>query len=243
MIPARKRPRFARWFARRCRARLARDFEAVRVEGLDRLRRALAEGPVLVVSNHASWWDPMIAIVLGTLALDCDGYAMMDARNLRRLPFLGLVGGFGVTRGEADRAALDYASALLDRTGRLVWVFPQGEERSVTQRPLGFRHGAAVVAAAVPGARVVPVGLRYEAGRSPRATAYVSIGPGRAPRSEVEAERAAQETDVTDVLDRLDAHLCGRAATTFETLVPGRTRRLEALAEAALARLTRRALR
>jgi 1-acyl-sn-glycerol-3-phosphate acyltransferase len=242
VIPANKQPRFARWFAGRCRARLAADFHRVEAHGLGHLRAALAEAPVLLVSNHVSWWDAVLAVTLGHLHLDCDGYAMMDARNVRRLPFFARVGGFGVDRGDGDAAALEYAAGLLDRPGRMVWVFPQGDERPATLRPLGFRRGAAVVARAAPSARVVPLALRYEVGHWPRPCAHLAFGPGRAARDDVEDERAAQEAGVAALLDRLDDHLCGRAALPFETLVEGRRQPLAAFAEATLARVSRRHL-
>ncbi len=242
MIPANKQPRFARWFAGRCRARLAGDFHVVQAHGLDHLRAALIEAPVLLVSNHVSWWDAVLAVTIGHLHLTADGYAMMDARNVRRLPFFARVGGFGVERGDADAAALDYAAGLLDRPGRMVWVFPQGDERPVTLRPLGFRRGAAVVACRAPAARVVPLALRYEVGHWPRPCAFLAFGTARAPCADVDAERAAQEAGVTALLDRLDDHLCGRAALHLETLVEGRRQPLAGFAEAALARLSRRHL-
>ena len=85
MIPARRSATFARWFARDAEKRLARSFESVRARGLDALKRAVDAGPTLVVTNHTSWWDPLVAIYVTTRLLGADAYAMMDATNLARL--------------------------------------------------------------------------------------------------------------------------------------------------------------
>ena len=90
MIPARKSPLFDAWFARHARGRFARSFEAVRVRGLEGLRATTREAPVLVVSNHTSWWDPLVTLLVSH-AVGTDGYALMDATNLRRLPFFARV--------------------------------------------------------------------------------------------------------------------------------------------------------
>jgi len=178
VIPAAKAPRLERWLAGHARARLARSFTRVQVLGLAHVRAALEAGPVLVVSNHTAWWDALVILWLGRLVLGADGYALMDARNLRRLPFFRWVGAFGVDlEDRADGArALRHAARLLDRARRLVWIFPQGRERPVTARPLAFAPGAAAIARLAPACRVVPAALRYEHGEEPEPVAYVAFG-------------------------------------------------------------------
>ena len=116
MIPARKGRLFRAWFAGHARTRLHDAFAAVRASGLDGARAALAAGPVQIVSNHTSWWDPLVVLYLTEHVLRCDGHAMMDAANLRRLPFFARVGAFGVDRTSAadGAAAIRYAARLLD---------------------------------------------------------------------------------------------------------------------------------
>lgn len=132
MIPARKSRWFTAWFARHARARIAGTFGRVLVSGADELRAACAAGPVLVVANHTSWWDPLVALWLTNVVVHVDSFAMMDAANLRRLPFFGKVGAFGVDLDEAadGASAIRYAARLLDAPGRVVWIYPEGRERS-----------------------------------------------------------------------------------------------------------------
>ena len=84
---------------------------------------------MLVVSNHTAWWDPLVAILLSHRILNTDGFALMDAKNLRRLPCFGRVGAFGVDLDDQrDGArAIRYAAKLLIAKElsrrRLVWIF------------------------------------------------------------------------------------------------------------------------
>lgn len=240
MIPARRSALFTRWFAHVAAGRLRRQFGALRLAGLDEIAAPLARGPVLVVSNHPAWWDPLLLLEVCVRALGADAYAMMDARNLGRLPFFGLVGAFGVDLDDArDGArAVRYAARLLDRPGRLVWIFAQGRERPVTARPLGFRAGSAAVARLAPSAVVVPAALRYEFGGAPDPTAWVACGRALA-RGDA-ASLAAQEAAVAAELDRIEGAVGDGGGAEFATRWQRRPSGLSALAERTLAAFTRR---
>lgn len=224
---------------------MRRAFGSLRVRGLEPVRALMREGPVLIVSNHTAWWDPLLVLVLTTRVLGVDAFAMMDAKNLRRLPFFGLVGAFGVDLDvPADGArAIRYAAKLLDGPGRVVWIFAQGRERPVTERPLGFRGGTAEIARVARRAVVVPVALRYEHGARPEPDAYVSFGAPlartRATSRDAEASRLAQEAAVTEELDALDAALRAGDLAAWVPVFEARPSRLMGLLQAALAWLTR----
>ncbi|MEJ7733234.1 MAG: lysophospholipid acyltransferase family protein [Polyangiaceae bacterium] len=179
MIAARKSARFERWFAGQAQQRMARTFRDLRIAGLEETRALAARGPLLIVANHTSWWDALYVLVLSQRLLAVDGYAFMEGENLRRLPFFAKVGAFGVdTRVPGDAAAgVRHAARLLDRAGRVVWIFPQGRERPITERPPRFERGARTIARLARGARTVPLALRYEFGEDERPTAWASFGP------------------------------------------------------------------
>src|SRR5881275_2938572 len=95
----------------------------LRTEGLDAVPE---EGPLLVVPNHDSQWDPVLV-----------GLAMRPRRRLRflaraslwRIPGLGPIlhrmGQIPIRRGVGDAAALEHAVDAL-RSGEAVCVFPEG---------------------------------------------------------------------------------------------------------------------
>ena len=129
------------WFfalARRyVRYKFARGFDGVHVEGLQEARALMAREPVIVAATHVAWWDALFAIQMAAL-LGGESYCLMDAANLRRLPFFGWVGAVPLDRSSPKRALKDMkaAATLLDRPGRVVWIFPQGRQRpALTKTP------------------------------------------------------------------------------------------------------------
>jgi len=240
VIPARKHQWFNRWFAGQARGKLQTQFARVRVAGAEHLRAASAAGPVLLVSNHCAWWDPLVVLYLETFVFGGVWYAMMDATNLRRLPFFGLIGAFGVDLdAPADgAAAMKYSARLLKAPGQAVWIFPQGGERPQTLRPLGFRAGSAEVAriARVP---TVPIALRYEFVHAERPELLIDIGAPMAFGRDVTAGRTAHEAAVTEGLNRIEADLHAGDFARYTTLLEASTSRLGRVAEAMLVWMTR----
>jgi 1-acyl-sn-glycerol-3-phosphate acyltransferase len=240
VIPARKSAGFTRFFAADATRRLEASFQSIRARGIAPMAAALASGPVLVVTNHTAWWDPLVALFLSVRVLGADAYAMMDAKNLERLPFFGKVGAFGVDLGDArDGArAIRYAAGLLTQANRLVWVFPQGRERPITARPLGFQSGSAAIArlARTP---TFPGALRYEMGSTPRPNLWISFGAPLELADDRKQDRIAQENAVTNELARIDRALVDGDERDFDVLHARSDDAGFALAERALAWLTR----
>jgi 1-acyl-sn-glycerol-3-phosphate acyltransferase len=122
------------------------------VRGLDCLPQ---HGPVLIVGDHDSYWDP-IAIAV----------ASRDVRPIRALAksslwhnkvvaaFMNGMGHIPVERGASNAGAMASAEAEL-RRGACIGIFPEGT-RSLG-RELPARSGVGRLAAAVPEATVVCV--------------------------------------------------------------------------------------
>ncbi len=238
MIPARKRRLFNAWFSGHARSRLRATFGVTHVHGLARARALCAEAPVLLVANHTAWWDPLVALHVSQHLLGVDGYAMMDAKNLRRLPFFGFVGAFGVDldRPADGAAAIKYTARLLDRPGRAVWIFPQGRERPISEKPLAFRPGSAEIARVAHKARAVPVGLRYEFGADEKPSLYISLGAPLPPERDVEKALVTHERAVEAELQRIERAVHGEGQD-FEVVHRAPEAWIGAVATSLLARL------
>jgi 1-acyl-sn-glycerol-3-phosphate acyltransferase len=126
-----------------------------RVEGLDRIP---AEGPVLLASNHLSYFDPIAVANLTDLA--GRRVRFLAKAELFRNRALGAalhsMGQIPVERGTGDATALDAAAAAL-AGGQCVHVFPEGTI-SDDLNPMAGKTGLARLARAA-GVDVVPVGL------------------------------------------------------------------------------------
>ena len=223
MIPADKRPWFCAWFSCHAERRITAQFGTVRIHGLRAFVCAAQREPLVVVANHTAWWDPLVALLVSHRLANLDGYAVMDADNLRQHPYFARVGAIGVERSPAAAAPdtvrlVRHCARLLDRRRRVLWVYPQGDERPAFLRPLGF-HGGAACIAKVAGVPVVPLAVRYVFGSCEQPDLYISIGhPLDAQRS---ASVAFQEAAVLGELDRIENALRG-SADEFAIVLPRR---------------------
>ena len=196
---------FGRTYARR---RVARALDGVWVSGLDRTRAALAQRPLIFAANHVAWWDSLLLVVLDE-ALGSLGWAVMDADSLRKLPFLGWLGGLPLDRSspERSRECLQACAALLDRPGRALWMFPQGRQRPAHLRPLDLKTGLQTLHAANP-VDIVAVSITYVFLERDRPAAVVRFAP---PISGAADPLAAVELALLDGLTAIDE--ATRAAT------------------------------
>ncbi len=135
--------RWLRWWVR------------LEVRGLDNLP---SSGPILVVSNHDAWLDPLVMLEA----------MMWRGRQLRFLakstlwkfpPFAWILDGAGqipIRRGQGDTAALEAAVDSLDR-GEAIGIFPEGTLSR--GQNLRARRGVARLAQACPEVPIVLVAV------------------------------------------------------------------------------------
>ena len=120
------------------------------VEGLEHVPPS---GPLIVTSNHDSYWDP---VVVGIAAIKVRQIRALAKSSLWKVKGLNLVLNgmrqIPVVRGTKDTDALDRAMTEL-RDGSCVGIFIEGT-RSLG-RKLRARSGIGRMAAAVPDAKIV----------------------------------------------------------------------------------------
>lgn len=148
-----------------------------------------AKGPVLIVSNHESWWDiPSIGKVQPRTI------RYMAKAELFRVPLLGRIiawgGGFPVRRGEPDREALRTVHDIV-AAGGVVGIFIQGHR----QADLDGAKAGAGRCAVVEDATVVPAAIRGTGGWRPGRRVRIRFGPPRRyERGERRPAQAYRET-------------------------------------------------
>ena len=133
---------FVRWWGR------------MQVEGLETIP---AEGPLLVIGNHDSHWDPLVVGVAGVRNRQIRALAKASLWNNPVLAkILDGMGQIPIKRGSADLEALDSAIREL-KGGTCIGVFPEGTISRGAR--LRARSGAGRLALAVPETQVVCVAV------------------------------------------------------------------------------------
>ena len=122
------------------------------VSGLEHLPLS---GPVLLIGNHDSYWDPVVIGIAGMPRRQIRALAKSTLWKTRPVGWvLNGMGQIPIRRGKGDAGALDAAIAEL-RAGACIGVFPEGTI-SRGER-LRARSGAGRLAVAVPEATIVCV--------------------------------------------------------------------------------------
>lgn len=191
VLPGHFDPRFARVFAWWVQRMLRHDFYAVRLatEHAGLLRDLASHpGPVLGVSNHSSWWDPLVFVLLQRRFMWGRGtIGPVEAAQWRRFGFMRKLGLFGIDPADprAAPALVDHVMAELRRAPRTnFWITPQGQ--FVDPRdPIRIRPGVSMVAAAAQQAgldpRAVSIAIEYVFWVDRRPELLIRLAPVPAP--------------------------------------------------------------
>jgi 1-acyl-sn-glycerol-3-phosphate acyltransferase len=171
-----RKPWFLSLVRRYVHRRLRREFDGVWVAGLSEAAALLRQGPVIFAPTHVSWWDAFLVVAVDQ-ALDSTSHCLMDAENLRKLPFFVWIGALPIDRagGARARAGLLAGAQRAQKPGEALWVFPQGRQRPSHLRPLDLQPGIRLVERLSP-APIVPVALTYLFRQTERPAALLRFG-------------------------------------------------------------------
>ncbi len=185
--------------------------------------------PLVIYLNHASWWDPLVCLLLSReFFADRTSFAPIDAPMLERYGLFRHLGFFGVEQG-TPRGALTFlrtARALLASSQNAVWLTPQGRFIDVRERPLRLKDGLGALATREPDTAFIPLAIEFAFWTDSHPEILVSFGepvvPGAEPtRSADEWTRAL--TDALETMqDELAALSCRRDPTDWRTLNTGK---------------------
>jgi hypothetical protein len=155
---------------------------------------------VVVVMNHPSWWDPLVAMVLKREWFgDVPVFGGMAAEELDRYPFFKRLGLFPVRKGAAG--ARDWKEAMLAVAGcerAVLWTTPQGRFVDVRERGVPLMPGVAMTGELQQGCVYLPVAVEYASGRARLPDVYASVGEA----VEAESMRGLARVEVADRLRR-----------------------------------------
>ncbi len=220
---------YLRWY-------FSRNFHAVRVER-GGLPMAAPGRPLIVYSNHPSWWDPaLFALLTRTLFPGRAGYGPMEAEALGKYRVLRRIGVFGIEPGARGAARFLRTSLdLLAEPATLLWITAEGGFTDARQRPVRLRPGIAHLARRTR-AVILPLAIELPFWNERKPEALVRFGPpltaAIAPLPLERGERLGEggsvaswtetlEQALTSCMDALAAAAMSRDPARFITIVTG----------------------
>ncbi len=182
--------------------------------------------PLIICSNHPSWWDPAFFILLQTrLFPGRTGFGPMDAAALGKYRLLERMGVFGIEL-ESRRGAAHFLRAclrILADPSNVLWITAQGEFADPRARPIRLRPGIAHLLRRAPDAVVLPLAMEYGFWNEGKPEALARFGtPLAAGRERSVAEwTTLLEAELTRTADALAADSLRRDPRLFEPLMRG----------------------
>lgn len=217
------------WFTWYSRRYLRRHFHSLRVTGA-KLSEEQASCPLVVYSNHASWWDPLVGLLVSRELFPARSlFAPMDAAALRRYGFFRRLGVFGVELGTRRGATtfLRQTRAILGSSSNALWLTPQGRFADARERPVEIKAGIGHLPGLAGEIQFLPIAIEYVFWEERLPEILVRIGePHYARRGESRVNAAAWVELFADRLrvtqDELARQAQRRQPGEFRCLLQGR---------------------
>ena len=226
-------PPFSPWlwerFARFLGFYFKRKFNAVRLAA-DSPRDIPSSGPIIVCSNHPSWWDPITLLLIAYHVFpERRCYGPIDAQALEAYPSLGRLGLFGVDKSSPKslRQFLRTCDAILCQPSTAIGLTAQGEFRDARDRPIELEPGIGHLLKRHPDAALIPIALEYPFWNESAPETLIRIGPtipGDPSRTEHSPDELRDEAAaaLTACMDRLAELAQTRDPGNFRLLLEGR---------------------
>jgi len=228
MLP-RISPLLLTWFTRYSRRYIRLHFHSLRVSRAG-LPPKTSDLPLVIYSNHASWWDALVCLVVKA-EFFCEriAYAPIDATMLVRYKFFRRLGFFGVEQ-RTRRGAVQFlriAEAVLRSPQHLLAITPQSRFADVRERPIRFEAGLGHLATRVQRALFVPFAAEYAFWEERLPEVLVRFGEPVEVRPEHSAAfdpkywTALFEQKLTETQDALALEVKRRATDDFQNVLRG----------------------
>jgi 1-acyl-sn-glycerol-3-phosphate acyltransferase len=221
-------PRLFRLFGWYLRWFFWRNFHAVRFSGAV-VESVPADRPLIIYSNHPSWWDPALFMLLAnTILRDRMSFGPMEAEALGRYKLFRRFGVYGIDTAAQQGAARFMAASLriLSKPGTALWVTSEGHFTDPRVRPVRLRPGLAHLARRLPDAVIVPLAMEYPFWNERKPEALFRFGraveAGEARSLSVAAWNELLEQRLTETMDALALDAMTRDPGRFSRILRGR---------------------
>jgi 1-acyl-sn-glycerol-3-phosphate acyltransferase len=206
-----------------------RKFDAVRVSHAGEPPPAIVaglSGPVIVYSNHPSWWDPTLYMLLAAIAFRRHAsFGPMQSAALGKYAFFRKLGVFPIDPTIRAGAAefLNVANRVLSAPRGMLWVTAEGAFVDPRVRPVRLRPGIAHLARRIPNAVMLPLAIEYGFWNESHPGVFLRFGTpiptGR--HLDVAAWHARLEQELATTMDALAQETIARDPAAFRSLLRG----------------------
>lgn len=127
---------FFQWYTKHI---IGRYFRSVKIMEENTVNSNL---PILLISNHFSWWDGFFACYINSILLHRRFHVMMQEEHLLKHFYFNKSGAFSIKKhSRSIIETINYTSDLLSDKKNMVTVFPQGEIQSAYTADFHFEKG------------------------------------------------------------------------------------------------------
>ena len=223
--------RLVYWFNWYLRRYFPKHFHAFAVSNASATAKVPDGVPLIAYLNHASWWDPLVALTLAkTYFPERHLNAPIDAAALKKYPFMEKLGFFAVEQDSLHGAGqfLKTARAILGQRNASVWLTPEGQFADPRQRDLTFQPGLAHLASKLDEGYLLPVAVEYPFWEERLPEVLVRIGEpisiaDQQPGLVKEAWQRILEEGLRNAQEFLEVDSLARNSDAFEILMSGKS--------------------
>ncbi len=189
------------------------------------------DSPIIAYANHASWWDPIAAMLLQNAYFsNRTFYAPIDANALENYRIMAQLGFYGVRMQTFEGASdfLKVTKSILESKRNTIWITPEGQFTDVRDYSLSLMPGLAHLASKIPGLKFVPVAFEYGFWNESRPQIFARFGaPIDSDERSAKAEWSELLTDrLRQTQDELAQSVIARNPAAFTYLISSRPVRL-----------------
>ena len=208
-------------------------FTSFGINGTERVRSITETQPLIVYANHASWWDPIVAMLARKEAMPMRTlYAPIDSEMLENYAVLKKMGFYGVKLESYAGAQqfLVHSKTILERPNASIWITPEGKFCDVRDHTQSLMPGMAHLASRVPGIACVPLAIEYPFWDDSRPHIFCMFGKPVEMSPNEAKDKEAWSTVLTRALRKTQADLAAnvmlRDPKAFEYIVESRAKKL-----------------
>lgn len=222
--------RLAYWFDVYLQRYIPRHFHAFAISNAQAAEVIPAEQSLLVYMNHASWWDPISALVLSKRYFpDRQFFAPIDALALRKYPFMQRLGFFPVEQSRLQGAGhfLSTVREIMGSPNAIVWLTPEGKFADPRDRRSSFEPGLSHLVSKMDDGFALPLAMEYPFWEERLPEALARFGEPISIASHGRKAKGDWQTLLQDGLRdsqrRLEDDSLARRSDAFDVLLSGKS--------------------